>query len=241
MVTGSAGLKDLNIIRVPAVDGSTLTPPYPNFSPWGFFLCHGHRINPNQIACYNSHLKAMRMFLDSGEEYGLIGEDDIAGTDELPDVLQKVLRYAEVWDLVRLAGFRQKAYLPFADLGGGYQLVSDLRCCTSAACYLLNRKAADMFLRHYGTMRVYWDLAMFFSLPYGIREVTVAPFPVKLTEKSKDSQITGSDKFRYPPGSLHRFCFLTVLPYRFVTRNLRRLHRYRWALQRRFFPPQKEE
>jgi glycosyl transferase family 25 len=235
----SPGLKDLNIIRVPAIDGKTLQPPYPNFSPWGYFFCQGHRVNPNHVACYNSHLKAIQTFLESGEECGLICEDDITGTPELTEVLKSILRFSDSWDLVRLIGSRQKPFMPFADLGNGYRLVSDLRNSTYAGCYLLNRKAAQLFLRFFGTMWVHYDLALFYSIPVGIREMNVVPFPATSTEHSKTSQIQCNDNtFRYPLWHPYRLLnSLTVHPYRFFTRGWRTLHRIRLALQRRCFPP----
>ena len=237
-VVQSPGIKDLHIIRVPAIDGNTFQPPYPNFSPWGYFLCRGRRVNPNHVACYNSHLKAINLFLESGEEHGIICEDDIAGMPELPDVLNDVLRYSDSWDLVRLTGFRQKPFIPFADLGGGYRLVSDLRCSTSAGCYLLNRRAAQLFLRFFGTMRLDYDLALFYSVPVGIREAAVVPFPVKLTELSKASQIRRTDdSFCYPLWHPCRLNVFTMWSYRIFTRSWRTLHRIRLALQRRLFPP----
>jgi GR25 family glycosyltransferase involved in LPS biosynthesis len=231
----------LNLIRVPAIDGTTLQPPYPNFSPWGYFLCHGHKVNPNKIACYNSHLKAFRTFLESGEEYGIICEDDVMGTPELTNVLKNVLRYSDCWDLVRLTGFRQKPFIPFADLGGGYRLISDLRCSTSAGCYLLNRKSAQILCRIYVPMRMNNDLTLFYGIPNGIREAAINPFPIKLNELSITSQIAPhtDNLFRYP--FWHPYWLLkslTVCPYRIFTRNWRTLHRIRLALQRRCFPPE---
>ena len=238
----SPGLRDLNIIRVSAIDGKTLQPPYPNFSPWGYYLCRGRRINPNHVACYNSHLKTMHLFLESGKEHCLICEDDIAGTPELPDVLKNVLHYADCWDLVRLTGFRQKPFISFADLGNGYRLVSDLRCSTSAACYLLNRRAAELFLRFFGTMWTDYDLALFYSIPVGIREAAVVPFPVTLTELSRASQISRKDDtFHYPLRRLYRLNVFTMWSYRLFTRSWRTLHRIRLALQRRFYPPKPKQ
>jgi len=237
-VVQSPGLRDLNIIRVPAIDGKTLQPPYPNFSPWGYFLCRGRRINPNHVACYNSHLKAMRLFLESGEEHALICEDDIIGTPELSDVLKAVLRYSDSWDLVRLIGTRQKSFIPFANLGGGYRLVSDLRSSTNAGCYLLNRRAAQLFLRFFGTMWTDYDIALFYSVPIGIREVNVVPFPVRANECAQTSQISRKDdSFCYPLLHPYRLNVLTMWCYRIFTRNWRTLHRIRLALQRYFFPP----
>ena len=237
-VVRSPGLRDLNLIHVSAIDGQTLSPPFPNFSSWGYFLCRGRRINPNHVACYNSHLKAMRMFLESGEEHGLICEDDITGTPELLDVLKEILRYVDSWDLVRLTGFRQKPFIPFADLGNGYRLVSDLRCSTSAACYLVNRRAVQLYLRFFGTMWTDYDLSLFYSVPVGIREAAVVPFPVTLTELSLTSQISRKeDSFCYPLLHPYRLNTLTMWCYRMTTRSWRTLHRLRLALQRRCFPP----
>jgi glycosyl transferase family 25 len=235
----SPGLKDLNIIRVPAIDGKMLQPPYPNFSPWGFFFCQGHRATPNPIACYLSHLKALNLFLESDEEYAVICEDDVSGTPELTNVLKSILRYSDSWDLVRLFGTRQKPFISFAELGGGYQLVSDLRCSTATGSYLLNRSAAQLILQRLGTMRVYYDLALFYSMPVGIREANVVPFPIQANDHADESLIRDANSnFWYPPWHP---CWLlksfTVHPYRFFTRSWRTLHRLRLALQRRCFPP----
>ena len=237
-VIQSPGIRNLNIIRVPAINGTTLSPPYPNFSHWGYYFCRGRRINPNHVACYNSHLKAMNLFLESSKEHALLCEDDITGTPELNDVLKELLRYSDSWDLVRLTGFRQKPFVPFATLGNGYRLVSDLRCSTSAACYLINRRAAQLFLRFFGTMWTDYDLALFYSIPVGIRESAVVPFPVKLTELSHASQISRKDDtFCYPLWHPYRLNVVTMWSYRIFTRSWRTLHRIRLALQRRLFPP----
>ncbi|GHT44531.1 hypothetical protein FACS189454_02220 [Planctomycetales bacterium] len=229
-ITQSAGINGLNIVRVPAIDGRLLEPPYPHFSDWGYFLCHGRKINPNQVACYCSHLKALQTFLDSGETHGVICEDDVHGTTELPAVLDEVLRYSDVWDLVRLNGFRRKFHCPVAKLTGGYRLVSDVRSGSGAGCYLVNRYAAERILTRLGVMRQEYDVALYYGFPIGIREMTVTPFPVLLDSTSSHSQIGYSDN-RYPIWSPYRFNILTALPYRFLTRNCRLLSRLYFALR----------
>jgi glycosyl transferase family 25 len=236
-ITASPGIRDLNVIRVPAVDGQTLSPPYPNFSAWGYFLCSGRKPNPNMVACFNSHLKAVRTFLDSGSEYGIICEDDVIGTDELLDVLKDVLRYSDSWDFVRLTGFKQKTFLPFAPIYSPYRLVSDLFSSTSAGAYLINRRAAIILNRCLVPMRANPDVSLFYGVPNGIREATVQPFPILLSELKNQSTIGyAEDRDRYPL-LIHCLNRFTAIPYRLFTRTWRILHRFRVGLLRYWLPP----
>jgi glycosyl transferase, family 25 len=77
-------------------------------------LRHGRDLNGGEVACYLSHLEALRRFLASGEDIGLILEDDIhfttCGRDEI----------------VALTGFLRSGFLD-------WQIVNltqhDHRCC----------------------------------------------------------------------------------------------------------------
>ncbi len=235
----SPGFARLNVIRVPAVDGNALQPPYPNFSPWGYFFCHGRRITAPTVACNLSHVKALRQFLESEKEHALICEDDVTAVAELPEILEGVLQYADSIDYVRLCGFRQKPYLPFADLPHGYRLISDLHCGSSNGAYLVNRKAAQILLKKLVPMRVNADIAVYFGIPNGIREAAVMPYPVPLTEMKDHSTIGTSPKYPLFHPAIVRY--LTVIPYRFFTRTWRMAHRMRVGVTRKLFPPKPRE
>lgn len=236
-VVRSPGLSSLNIIRVPAVIGKEIPLPHPEFSPRSYFFFYGRKPSPGAIGCYFSHLKTLRAFLASGKEYAIIAEDDIDAPPELPELLNEILRYSDSWDLVRLVGFRQKNSIPFADLGKGYKLVSELENSTSSACYLINRRAAERVLRKLVPMWTNFDIALFHGPPIGIREVAVCPYPVRLTELSFQSNIGYETKGRYPIFHPAIFRFALLIPHRFLTRGWRLAHRLRTAIGRWLFPP----
>ncbi len=231
----SPGFARLNVIRVAAVDGQKLSPPYPDFSPWGYFFCQGRKILPATVACNLSHVKALRQFLDSGKEHAVICEDDVSAVAELPEILEQVLKYADSLDFVRLCGFRQKSYIPFAELGSGYRLISDLRCSTSNGAYLVNRKAAQILISKLIPMRLNADIAIYYSVPSKIREATVMPFPIPLNDMKDFSTIGTLPKYPLFHPAIFRYVFLT--PYRYFTRAWRHLHRLRVGVMRKWFPP----
>src|SRR6266480_1742563 len=65
------------LCRVPAVDGKRLTLPHEDYSEPLYRWFHGRASNPRELACYLSHLKAIKTFLATNETHGLIAEDDI--------------------------------------------------------------------------------------------------------------------------------------------------------------------
>src|SRR5690242_13279510 len=76
-VERSFRVSQLELCRVPAVSAKELQFPHPDFSEESYRWLHGRTHNPREAACYFSHLKAMRIFLETAESHALIGEDDI--------------------------------------------------------------------------------------------------------------------------------------------------------------------
>ncbi len=235
----SPGLAGLNVIRVPAVDGRELTEPYPEFSPWGLFVRTSREITPAEIACSLSHAKAIRQFMESGSEYALICEDDVTAVPELPEIIDEVLKYSDSWNFVRLCGFPPKGSIPFADLGRGYKLVSDLKNTFGMGGYLISRQAGPILLKMLLPIRLPADIIVFYGRPRGIREATVEPFPLPLSEMSDTSTIGHS--VMYMVSSFSWAQSVIVFLYRLVTRNWRRIHRLRMALTRKWWPPKPKE
>ena len=66
---------DYEIVK--AIDGEKVLPTKETISEFFYIIKHGKKVNPREVACYSSHLNALKIFLDSSEEYGLICEDDI--------------------------------------------------------------------------------------------------------------------------------------------------------------------
>ncbi len=229
------GISRLNVIRVPAVDGRQLTKPYTDFSPWSYFFLYGRILTPTTVACNLSHIKVLKLFLESDQEHALICEDDVTSVPELPEIIEDVLKFEDSIDFVRFCAFRQKPYIAFAALRNGYKLVSDLGGGSSNGGYLVNRKAAQILLKILRPMRVNADVAIYYGIPNGIREATIAPLPITLTDMSQDSTIGMSPRYPWLHPAIVRH--VTVLPYKIFTRTWRMLHRWRVALTRKWWPP----
>jgi hypothetical protein len=83
-------------------------------------------------------------------------------------------------------------------------------------------------------MQIDFDLTLFYGIPNGIREMTVMPFPVRLSSFAEQSQIGYTRVNRYP---FWHPCKITAFPYRCFARSWRTLHRLCVGLGRWFFPP----
>lgn len=226
----------LNVIRVPAIAGSELQFPHPDFAPWRYFFWYGRKMYPNKVACYFSHIKALRTFLDSGQDFAMICEDDVVPCLELQDVIDAAMRYSDAWDLLRLGGWKPTQGLDFAELPHGYRLGCDLKTASGNGGKIVNRFAAERIIERLLPMRLPHDVSLFYDWPIGIREMSVRPFPILLNEPMSESSSIGEQ----PPHSLWDPIILTHLtkfPYRVASRSVRKLSRIYWALRRFYFPP----
>lgn len=224
-------------IRVSAVEGKKLEFPHPDFSYWKYLLGFGRKTNLGEIGCYLSHVKIIRSFLESEREHIFICEDDVCPLPELPELIDKAMRYADSWDLLRLNSFKPTLGVPFIDLGGGYSLNSDTKTSSGTGGMILNRFAGETILKKLLPMRLPYDVALFRDFPVGIREVTVRPSPVVFEEEYfKDSSIT-IRKRKYPLYHPANLAILTSLPYKGISRIFRLVHRHRTARFRKLHPP----
>ena len=227
----------LNVLRVPAIAGKDLVFPHPDFAAWKYFFWYGRPMVPNKVACYFSHIKALRTFLETNEEHAMICEDDVFPLPELIDVLKEAMRYSDSWDMLRLNGIKSTYGLDFAELSHGYRLGCDLRTASGNGGKIVNRYAAETIIKKCLPMRLPHDVTLFYDLPIGIREVTIHPFPVQLNEVDSKNSVIGKEP-RYPlfhPASLRH---VISLPYRICSRTTRKISRICLALRYRFDPPQ---
>ena len=233
-------LHELNVIRVPAIEGQDLVFPHPDFAPWSFFFRYGRMMVPNKVACFLSHIKVLKTFLETDQTHAMVCEDDVFPSPELRGVLKDAMRYSDSWDMLRLNGIKPTKGLRFAALSYGFHLCCDIKTSSGTGSYIVNRYAAETIIKKCLPIRLPTDVTLFYDWPIGIREVTVQPFPVLLNETaSKNSTIIGAEgkEPRYPllhPASLRYFI---SLPYRCFSRVTRRVSRVLWAMQNYFWPP----
>ena len=215
----------LDYTLVKAVDGEENYPSKKEFSRFFYTLKHGKRVNPREVACYQSHIKAIEQFVKTSEEYALICEDDIEFSDEFIDVVRQSLESPIKFDILRLSGGEDKTRekglpLKLLKLSKSFYLSLNLAYKPITACYLLNRKAAKSILKKMKKMHLPFDFALDRDWLLGVRSLTIYPSLVNLKEElhMKNSFIKASHDYK-----LNRFIRIwSVVPYRFYL-ELRRL------------------
>ncbi|SNR66082.1 glycosyltransferase family 25 protein [Puniceibacterium sediminis] len=94
--------------RLSAVDGSQLDlTRLEGYRAWQARLYYGRVLSAGELGCYMSHLNAARRFLQSGQEFGLVLEDDAEIAPDLVARLEAVIAQLGAakslrWDVVNL-------------------------------------------------------------------------------------------------------------------------------------------
>lgn len=201
--------------RISAVDGRKLQMPVNNYAQTLYRLFHGKKTIPSEVGCYFSHLLAMRSFLQTDDNVALIVEDDIGADGDSLAVISAALNYADYWDILRLSGLRHGHPLAVAELVSGYRLCVNLARQTGAGAYLVNRRAAQKMLAKMAVMKVPYDHAFDREWFYGLRALSVSPFPFDQRAFEHASQIDAT-QFHSSPKYPAWQRYWTVFPYRLV-------------------------
>lgn len=182
----------LELVRVPAVIGKDLTLPLPEFDEGKFRRRHGRHTNIFEVACYLSHVKALKSFLGTADSHALICEDDLSPGPGLDGVLARLMTMSDRWNMVRLAGLKLGRPLGITDLGGGYSLTVPFHRFKGTGAYLIDRKAAEALVRGLLPMWLPYDHALDREWVHGFTVASVAPFPISQTEEEFASGIQGN-------------------------------------------------
>ena len=195
--------------RVPAVDGSALTFPHPQFDAWSYRHLHGRRVIPAEVGCYLSHVACARAFLESDADLALILEDDVSFDSDFLDILDRAAMHRRLWNILRLSTVNRGRKFPVQPLAGGRSLAVCLTREKGAGAYVVDRRAAAWITTDLIPMRLAYDIA--FDLEYltGLRACFVAPVPA--SQVSDHPTQIQSTRLLY---KLPRWRYLTVLPYR---------------------------
>jgi len=173
----SGRLKELSLewTRIAAVDGASIADTLPGFDAKGYDRRHGKLVNPNEVGCYLSHVKAIQEFYDSGDEFGVILEDDVQVSDELEHVVNLSIEHHGMWDMLRLSGREGRMPIPQLQLTDKHQIVAFMFRNTGAYAYALNRHAARQYLDKLLPMKVPYDHEFDRAWVYGIKVRGIMP------------------------------------------------------------------
>ncbi len=212
----------LQLCRIPAVDGNTLTLPCADFDAKRFRRFHGRVINIYEVACYLSHMKAIKAFLSTNEEHALICEDDIFVCPDLEKVITAALQESTSWNILRLTGLYPGKTVSVKRLAGEYSLAVQLGRLKGAGAYIVDRKAAEAFARHLLPMWLPWDHAFDREWFLGLKALSVTPFLISQTREHFPSAIQKNSQPKL--SNLQRW--LTTYPYQIFNELTRYLFRF---------------
>ena len=195
--------------RIEAVYGPALAEPIKGFNEKRFNILTGKVQNLREVGCYLSHMRALKAFLESDADYGLILEDDVKLPSNLPQLLNKSIDHCQHWNLLRLSSSRKGEFLKITQLTKDYQLGYNTKVLKNTGAYLVNRTAAKNCIQKMLPMCLPYDVALDREWDYNIRAACITPFPVQL--KDFPTQISKrSKRIRlYRSTTFHLFHILT--------------------------------
>jgi glycosyl transferase family 25 len=174
--------RGFELVRVDAVDGTKDSISDAEYSSKSFRRRHGRTTNLREVGCYLSHVRACQAFLESGREHGLICEDDVTLAADFEEVIAGLLQVGNLWDIVRLSGLGSRGRVAALPLAGDYSLCVNFGRLKGAGVYLINRAATARLVANLLPMKVPYDHAVDREWVYGLRGVSVYPFPTSQTE-----------------------------------------------------------
>lgn len=220
-----SNVKSLSIphLRIEGIQGDHLPENLEEYNQVKYNITHGKRTNRKEIGCYLSHIKALKVFLKSGDKYGLILEDDITLPANIKDLIDAAFPYSTHWDMLRLSAHTPGNPLPFASLPDGHVLAYNTRVLKNTGAYLVNRHAAQCICKKMIPMFLPYDVALDCDWRYGFKTAYISPLPM-LINYDLPSQI--------PPAKKIRFFRTTTFHLFHGIRHLeRRFHRKRYFNQ----------
>ncbi len=189
---------ELEVIRVPGVDGSQIQPhDKADINKRQFILRNGRNYLPGEHGCYRSHVKALTEFLNSENDAAIIMEDDVDLQADLFRRAEAALAAVPKAELIKLLnhrskGFRKTAKTKFGDIIG--------RCVHgpqgSAACYLVTRSGATKLLRTMSVMVYPFDVALERGWSTKVNTFTVKDNLIELGPISRQTAIATKRDYR---------------------------------------------
>lgn len=161
MVNENLAASGIPYQRVSGFDASNEDLKLCNVNLVAFQRTHGRRtIRSGEVGCYQSHLKAIQYFLDSGKEFGIILEDDVVLESFLEQSASQLIQWSGEWDIVALFHFHSGTPVKIKQQAN-VTLLLYLTHIASSAAYMLNRRSAATLLLHLAEQRACVDHALF--------------------------------------------------------------------------------
>ena len=218
----------INFNHEEAIDGKDLSLPHKNYSELKYNLLHGKKTNLGELGCYFSHLKVLKKFLNTTEDWALVCEDDIEFHEDIVEIINSALGSGINFDLLRLSGGsnrdKEKGLpLKLKKIYKDFFLSLNFGFKSGTGCYLINRLAAKNIIKKINSMSLPIDHAMDRDWVLNHRSLTVTPAPVYLKEELHlgNSYIQAKGEYKFP--FYKRYWIMA--PYRLMNEILRLVYK----------------
>ena len=197
LLTDRAQASGLDLVRVPAIDGRAISAEQRiHARPTLFRMRNGRTMLPGEYGCYQSHLAALRSFVESGAPAAVIVEDDVELIADLDAQAAAILDAVPQADLVKLLNHRNCGFLRKASSSQGHDIG---RCLHgplgSAACYLVTIAGARKLLEGLSVMSLPYDIALERGWALGIEAYTVRNNVLPLGVLRSQTEIATSKQY----------------------------------------------
>ena len=192
-ISGRLNRAGIAFRRFEAFDGREIDPDNtPLFERKAYQARHGRLPSAGEIGCFLSHIGAMRAFLATNAEYCLLLEDDAIFEPQFVRVFDGLQRTASEWDVVLLYGNHPGAQQPLARIDEHHRLVGFFTRQTGAVAYVVNRRAAQIYIEKLLPMTLPIDIDFDRAWDFGIKFRGVQPFPVRSGAHPSDIGMLGT-------------------------------------------------
>jgi len=132
-------------------------------------------LTANELGCFLSHRKALKNFLESDAEFGLVLEDDAEFNDQLMIHLPKILDFSQHWDIFKLETRARKASgWPITRLEG-FQVISLMWPSIGATAIIYSRSAAEKMFAMSQSIAMTYDAQFNWAWRLQIRILQIKP------------------------------------------------------------------
>jgi glycosyl transferase, family 25 len=172
---------------------------------------YGTDLTPTEIACCLSHLKACRRILDSKEQIGLVLEDDVILSAEVAPVLADLALMERNFDIIRLAGLRERKSKVVRRLSNGPALARLSKGPCGAQAYVITSAGARKLIAYCTPIVQQIDIAMDETFFNGLDTYAVLPYPVRVEPGIQSTIIDrAADDARRDPAGLYQIARRTL-------------------------------
>lgn len=145
----------LNVSLQYAVDGRSATPKLepdesvPQVKP---FWKRPHTLNPSEIGCYLSHLRAIKEAYKNGIQRLCLLEDDVMIEKDFSEILTHIEKLPDQFEFIRFMGLKMHSRKFIMPLGDQHQLTRPLKGLCGTQGYVINRAGMKKVLSFGSTL-----------------------------------------------------------------------------------------